>query len=99
MSGDRWEREALQHYEALLGQMLQAAGIEAAPVYRPGQVQRVLDVSEHTFRDYCNAWEPPQVQGRDPRGLECYFVGGHRRIPHHALIDWLVRNNGYTRNG
>ncbi len=89
--------DANKHYEVLLEQMLKSTGVAPAPVYRPSQVQKLLNVSEHTFRAYCDAWEPPQVPGRDPRGLECYFVGAHRRIPHHALVDWLSRNSGYEK--
>lgn len=61
--------------------------------YRPEEVKAILGVSSQTLHTYCNLWEPYEVTGRCVKGLESYKIGGARRIPKHALIEWLAINN------
>lgn len=83
--------------EAQLADLLRAAGIPRAGVYRPGEVCRLLRVSRTTLLQLCAQAEHPDVQRADPRGLASFLVGCHHRIPHAALVAWLARNQHHAR--
>jgi len=85
---------AAGHLERMLG----AAGIEGRPSYTVGDVARLLGVSRGTVVALCDMWEPEGIMARDPRGMDSYRTpGGHRRVPVGALVEWLERNNSYSR--
>lgn len=85
--------------ETLLRDLLEVEGIEARAVYRPGEVCRLLRISPTTLRQFCDLAEHPAVQNPDPRALESFLVGCHHRIRHAALVEWLVRNQTFQREG
>jgi len=78
--------------ETLLQALLRAEGIAARAVYRPGEVCRLLRISPTTLRQFCDLAEHPAVKHPDPRALESFLAGCHRRISHAALVEWLVRD-------
>lgn len=80
-------------FEETLNKMLAAAGIEPRSAYTTGNVAKVLNVSTNMVIIMCDEWEPRR---ENKRGLECYRAGTHRRIPHHALVDWLEHNLNYN---
>ena len=82
-------------YEAKLAQMLMIARITISACYRPEQVIKLLNVSPAKLRVMCDAWQPDNDGDID--GLESYVLGTQRRIPHHGLVEWLVRNNSFDR--
>jgi hypothetical protein len=79
-----------------LRQMLADAGIEQQPTYQPGEVQKILCISNTSFRRFCELWEP----GRqcDHHGIESFRLATHRRVTHQALVDWIRRNHSYERD-
>ena len=85
--------------ETLLQALLRVEAIEARAVYRPGEVCRLLRISPTTLRQFCERAEHPAVKNPDPRALESFLVGCHHRITHAALVDWLVRNQTFQREG
>lgn len=78
--------------------MLDAAGVERRQTYTVSAVARLLGICVNTVKAMCDRWEPEEIEGRDPRGVECVRTwGGHRRIPHEALVRWLAENNSWER--
>ena len=84
--------------ETLLQALLRAEGIAARAVYRPGEVCRLLRISPTTLRQFCDLAEHPAVPHPDPRALDSFLVGCHRRISHSAIMDWLARNQTFQRH-
>ena len=85
--------------EGQLHALLLAEGITPRAVYRPGEVCRLLRISPTTLRQFCELAEHPAVKNADPRALDAFLVGCHHRIAHAALVDWLVRNQKFQREG
>ena len=85
--------------ETHLRELLQAEGLPDRGVYRPGEVCRLLRISPTTLRQFCELAEHPAVKNPDPRALDSFLVGGHHRISHAALVDWLMRNQTFQREG
>ena len=85
--------------ETLLQTLLRAEGVPDRGVYRPGEVCQLLRISPTTLRQLCELAEHPAVQNPDPRALESFLVGCHHRISRAALVDWLVRNQTFQREG
>ena len=79
--------------------LLLAEGIAPRAVYRPGEVCRLLRISPTTLRQFCELAEHPAVKNADPRALDSFLVGCHHRIAHAALVEWLVRNQKFQREG
>ena len=79
--------------------LLLAEGIAPRAVYRPGEVCQLLRISPTTLRQFCELSEHPAVKTADPRALDSFLVGCHHRIAHAALVDWLVRNQKFQREG
>ena len=94
------EAERLERDRASLqlNELLQSEGITARAVYRPLEVCRLLRMSPNTFRHFCELAEHPAIVNPDPRALDSFRVGGHHRVPHSALVDWLIRNQSFNRN-
>lgn len=82
-------------YESKLIAMLNCANIRLASFYTVVQVQRLLGVSKPTVRAMCDLWEPYSVAGRRIDTIESYTFAGGRRIPHHALIEFLAATSTY----
>ena len=85
--------------ETHLRELLQAEGLPNRGVYRPGEVCRLLRISPTTLRQFCALAEHPAVPNSDPRALDSFLVGGHHRIRHAALVEWLMRNQTFQREG
>ena len=85
--------------ETLLQTLLRAEDLPDRGVYRPGEVCRLLRISPTTLRQFCELAEHPAVKNPDPRALESFLVGCHHRISHAALVDWLMRNQKFEREG
>ena len=83
--------------EMQLNALLNAQNIERRAVYRPGEVCRLLRISPTTLRQFCELAEHPDNPCRDPRAFESFLVGCHHRIAHHALVEWLARNQTCSR--
>ena len=82
-------------YEQRLVALLNVANIRIAPFYTLSQVQKVLKISTPTLRAMCDCWEPQHIVGRRPDTIESYTFAGGRRIPHHALVEFLVATSAY----
>ena len=95
--GGECDPEILRLAETQLQELLDQAGITPAPVYRPGEVCRLLKISPTTLRQLCTLAEHPAVRNPNPRALESFLVGCHHRIRHAALLSWLVRNQTFQR--
>ena len=85
--------------EGQLHALLLAEGIAPRAVYRPGEVCRLLRISPTTLRQFCELSEHPAVKNADPRALDSFLVGCHHRISHAALVEWLVKNQKFQREG
>ena len=85
--------------ETLLQTLLHAEAIPHRGAYRPGEVCRLLRISPNCLRQLCALAEHPAVQNPDPRALDSFLVGCHRRVSHPALVDWLMRNQTFQRDG
>lgn len=83
------------HYENSMNQILSDLKIKKKGMYRPLEIQKILGINDRKFWDLCDSWEPPHIIGGNKGGLECYFIGTHRRVPHHALLAWFRVNNKY----
>jgi hypothetical protein len=77
-----------------IDELLNSSGIEKKTAYRPFEVCAILSITETTFRRICDRWEPASVH-KDSPGLECYRIGKHRRVPHHALVEFLEKQSNY----
>ena len=84
--------------EGQLHALLLAEGITPRAVYRPGEVCKLLRISPTTLRQFCELAEHPAVR-TDARALDSFLVGCHHRIAHAALVEWLVRNQKFQREG
>jgi len=76
--------------EETVAKLLKQAKINECVSYRPSQIMTLLNISQGTFRGLCNTYEP-----NTRHGIESYLIGTHRRVPHHALVEYLSRNNSY----
>lgn len=87
MNGNSWESS--------LRSMLTIVSIEVKSAYTTSEAATILSVSPATIRVMCEQWEPGQ---HCQHALECYRVGkGDRRIPFHALVEYLSANNEWER--
>lgn len=85
--------------ETQIQALLRAEGLPDRGAYRPGEVCRLLRISPTTLRQFCELAEHPAVKNRNPRSLESFLVGCHHRISRAALVDWLMRNQKFQREG
>ncbi|PLY04753.1 MAG: DNA-binding protein [Desulfuromonas sp.] len=84
--------------EAKLQGMLKAAGLIKKASYRPGEVQRILGISERTFHYLISRYEPGENgQPKNPNSLDSYKMG-HHRVWYHELVSFIDRNQTYERN-
>lgn len=81
-------------YEDSLSKLLTHSSLDKKSAYPTGQVATILNISVNMVLMLCDEWSPD-----NPKGLECYRVGTHRRIPHHSLVEWLEHNTQYNSLG
>jgi hypothetical protein len=78
--------------------MLQVAGVAERGSYRSGEVRAILGVGEATFWRLVNQYEKDGTGTlMRPDCLDSYLLRTQRRVTYTELVDFLVRNNGYTR--
>jgi len=99
MRGDESPPDLRHQAETLLQTLLRAEDLDPRAVYRPGEVCRLLRISPTTLRQFCELAEHPAAKNPDPRALESFLVGCHQRISHAALVEWLMRNQKFEREG
>lgn len=94
------------YYDSRLSKMLGRAGVRERACYRVKDVAAALGVSVMTVRSMCDRWEPSATENGRHDGLECYVFNCsangpsskvERRIPHHALVEYLYRSNLYEQ--
>lgn len=85
-------------YTDALTKMLATSKINKKTAYTTGDISKILNVSMSTIINLCDIWEPPLVSTQISKGLESYRVGTHRRIPHHALTEWLKQNSNFDKS-
>ena len=84
--------------EEKLQQMLAVVGLPKRASYRSGEVQVILAIGQTTFWTLVNRYE------RDEKGnlvrpdcLDSFTLRTQRRVGYSELVDFLARNNSYTR--
>lgn len=77
-----------QEAELALSKMLAKASIDEKPAYRTREVIAIFDISEYTLKSLCDAYVP-----NTKHGIESYTFGRRRRIPHHAMVEYLARSS------
>jgi hypothetical protein len=78
--------------------MLQAAGLPARGSYRSGEVRTILGIGEATFWRLLNRYERDEHHRlRFPDCLDSFELRRQRRVSYTELVDFLSRNNSYTR--
>jgi len=87
-----------QAAEDKLKGMLRAAGLPMKGSYRRNEVMTILSISKRTF------WRLLTRCERDEEGLlvypdclDSFSIRRERRVSYMELIDFLARNNSYTR--
>ena len=85
--------------EKTLNEMLQLAAIPRKPSYRPDEVQKILGISERTFRRMVAAYEPDPLTGelRTPVSLDSFKLCRSRRVTYMELAAYLERNQSWER--
>jgi hypothetical protein len=83
----------------ILEGMLCAAGLPVRASYRPGEVCRVLGISERTFWYLTERYEISPATGSPlrPDSLDSYLLSCHRRVRFAELAAFIERNNTYER--
>jgi len=81
-------------YEEAIEKLLINSGVTKQSAYTTGNISKLLSISNSTVIYLCEKWQPKKKEG-----LECYLVGTHRRIPHHAVIEYLENNLYYNSLG
>ena len=80
----------IQTAEQDLENKLKDSRIKKNAYYRPGQVQRLLNICDRKFRELCDRYEE---RGRANRKLginaDKLLGSTHRRVSHGALIEYF----------
>ncbi len=86
----------LSDYMAKLDGMIAAAGLPRRGSYRPGEVCLLFGIDGRLFRRLCDEYEEDE-RGRqiNRRGLDSFYVGGHRRVRYDALVTFFALNHTY----
>lgn len=78
--------------------MLAAAGLPVRGSYRSGEVCAILGIGEATFWRLINKFERSERgELRFPDCLDSFQLRLQRRVSYSELVEFLVRNNSYTR--
>ncbi|MCP3923013.1 MAG: helix-turn-helix domain-containing protein [Desulfobacterales bacterium] len=84
--------------EECLNTMLEASGIHAKSSYAPGEVCKILSISERSFYRYIEDYEPDRDNNpTNPASLYSYTLRTNRRVPHKELLNFISRNTSYHR--
>lgn len=84
--------------EAKLRDILGSVGLPVKASYRPGEVCRILSITEPTFYNMINRYEPgDDGEPRHPVSLDSFRVS-HYRVTFAELARFLARNNTWRRN-
>lgn len=87
----------LTSQEKLKG-MLAAAGLPVRGSYRSGEVCAILGVGVATFWRLVNRFEKDEAgRLKQPDCLDSYTLRTQRRVTYSELLEFLTRNNSYTR--
>lgn len=86
-------------YSESLEKMLVTSGVPKKNAYSTGDISQLLSISNSKVIMLCDDWTPPNIRRTTGNGLECYRVGTHRRIPHHAIVEWLISNSNFNKLG
>ena len=95
-SGDAVNNELA---EQKLKGMLRVADIPAKPSFGPGEVQRIMGISDRTFWRLVSAFEidPTTDQLLTPTCLDSYMLRRSRRVRYDELVAYLDRNQTWER--
>ncbi|HEX9080245.1 MAG TPA: DNA-binding protein [Desulfuromonadaceae bacterium] len=86
-----------QAEEKLRG-MLAAAGVPKRASYRSGEVCAILGIGIATFWRLVNRYERTEGNAlRCPDCLDSFMLRTERRVSYPELVEYLMRNNSYTR--
>ncbi len=87
----------LSDYMAKIDGMIAAAGLPRRGSYRPGEVCLLFGIDGRLFRRLCDEYEEDE-RGRqiNRRGLDSFYVGGHRRVRYDALVNFFALNHTYN---
>lgn len=87
-------------YVQLAKEMIQAAGLPIRGSYRPGEVRKILGISEKTFSRMTNEYEENPATGApvNPGTLDSFQTLGQKRVPFTELAAYMARNNTYEKN-
>jgi len=82
-----------------LREILNTVGLPVRGSYRPGEVQKILGISERELQRIIARYERDQVSGalKHPCSLDSFMLGQNRRIRFNELVDFLCRNNSQER--
>lgn len=84
--------------EAKLRYILESVNLPVKASYRPGEVCRILSITEPTFYAMINRYEPgDDGEPRNPVSLDSFRVS-HYRVTFAELARFLERNNTWRRN-
>lgn len=83
----------------LTKQMIQASGFPIRGGYRPGEVCKILGISQRTFWRMTNEYERDPRSGKPlkPETLDSFRTLGQKRVRFNELADYLARNNTYEK--
>lgn len=88
----------LEYAEEKLKGMLAAAQLPRKASYNPGEVCKILGISESTFWRLLNQYERDERGNlRRPDCLDSTKLTSHRRVTFDELVAFLYRNNSYER--
>ena len=78
-------------------EMIRASGLPIRGSYRPGEVCKILGISEKTFTRMTNSYERDPKTGKPvkPGTLDSFRTLGQKRVRFNELMDYLDRNNTY----
>jgi len=79
--------------------MLAAEGLPRRASYRPGEVQRILGISERQFWYLTERFEVDPDTGLPcrPDALDSFLMRRQRRVRYDELVAFIERNNTYER--
>jgi hypothetical protein len=84
--------------EVKLKGMLAAAELPARGSYRSGEVRIILGIGDATFWRLLNRCEKDEAGALvRPDCLDSFTLKKERRVSYTELVEFLARNNSYTR--
>ena len=88
-----------KHIE-LIKELIRAVGLPIRGSYRPGEVCKILGISNRTFFRMTNGYERDPGTGKplNPGMLDSFRTLGQKRVRFNELADYLDRNNTYENH-